>query len=258
MTEHRGIIWSDKEKWQFEGTAVSCLQGKWKDMAFTWDGSTFRSTSATAAAEANGWGEFTPGAPAWVWRFPAVCRGQQPLEFWAFGQAGDVCVCKAAAARGGVDWCAADGVDGGRVLMARPRAGQTTDDGPEGSSTSWEFAGNFPFPLTLFIAMFTRTQAMKEKYDERMNRSYSRCGRFAQLGKVPKLCAPCASKNPLECVCCRQPATDVIGKICKTCVFKAHLCAKCGDHAGPSKAEGRLCSACSLGSHANNCCRMAF
>jgi len=110
----------------------------------------------------------------------------------------------------------------------------------------------------LFAAMFRRTIGLRDERSERLNRGYSRCGKFCGgilASPTPLVCSACAGK----CICCAKSLAGVkdSGKLCKMCGIKRLSCARCGDKVGASQEPGYLCEGCGWEGR-SDCCRMVY
>jgi hypothetical protein len=77
---------------------------------------------------------------------------------------------------------------GGTSVILKVAPGQEAMH-KEGASTSWDLA-NFPLPVGLFVAMFTRTETILEEAEQRAKRVYSTCGKLvlASTGVLVNSC----------------------------------------------------------------------
>lgn len=130
----------------------------------------------------------------------------------------------------------------------------------EGTDDDFEATGSVPQPLVLFIALWTKSMRLFEKYEARRKRVYNRCGKVVlKLGINPKLCKSCAIET--SCLCCSSTTSslDFDANCCKNCAPKARgLCGKCNDPLKGSKVQAKLCKSCGLGGRGKSCAKMIY
>lgn len=265
------------EEWKYDRGNVTCTEGNYRNRKYTWDGASF-----TPEDSSNPRGEFNASTGSLKWFVKrrasfgggAAAAGNDDIllhEYTFDENTGELENVKGIARVEPVrfvsytHWKATGETRrGGTSVQLKVAENAQGADTKEGASTWWDLS-NFPLPIGLFVAMYTRTEQILEEAELRAKRVYKNCGSLVLASTdVPKLCGLCAEDGGANrCLVCEADLATSgknQGSTCKTCASKRAFCWKCGDRVGAygPPTEGFLCDLHGLGKAGKNCCKRVY